>query len=349
MRHITNGEQPSPTRRSTRPKKTSEHLRGYIVGAGAKGNCGKEYHACRNLLTTFNDNAEEGSIAQETGEIAAQIAAQSAKNDMSAELNPTICDGQEQDQEQTMRGGLGQFSNDNDDELPTTHGDIEEQWTKRRKRFDKTIANEMGVDDLYEHAVLQEIEEGDSVMLEFGAEDNKDNDDGGNEGGFDGVELGSANDAHDDDNTDGVTDVELGNANNTTERARKTIKPKRGVAMTSFNDIMNDKVDVEPLSLIQTTTCPKCGGEKLEAEQKRGVTKHYCCQNGSVLDVPDQPMPFQILDRSSTDPKIVAEIELRDLLRNEQNIQHKVKYAQAQHLHQYARVVLTTSLRFHPP
>ena len=239
---MTNDEQPSPTRRSTRPKKTSEHLRGYIVGAGAKGNCGKEYHACRNLLTTFNDNAEEGSIAQETGEIAAQIAAQSAKNDMSAELNPTICDGQEQDQEQTMRGGLGQFSNDNDDELPTTHGDIEEQWTKRRKRFDKTIANEMGVDDLYEHAVLQEIEEGDSVMLEFGAEDNEDNDDGGNEGGFDGVELGSANDAHDDDNTNGVTDVELGNANNTTERARKTIKPKRGVAMTSFNDIMNDKV-----------------------------------------------------------------------------------------------------------
>ena len=158
-----------------------------------------------------------------------QIAAQSAKNDMSAELNPTICDGQEQDQEQTMRGGLGQFSNDNDDELPTTHGDIEEQWTKRRKRFDKTIANEMGVDDLYEHAVLQEIEEGDSVMLEFGAEDNKDNDDGGNEGGFDGVELGSANDAHDDDNTDGVTDVELGNANNTTERARKTIKQKEAL------------------------------------------------------------------------------------------------------------------------
>ena len=334
---MTNDEQPSPTRRSTRPKKTSEHLRGYIVGAGAKGNCGKEYHACRNLLTTFNDNAEEGSIAQETGEIAAQIAAQSAKNDMSAELNPTICDGQEQDQEQTMRGGLGQFSNDNDDELPTTHGDIEEQWTKRRKRFDKTIANEMGVDDLYEHAVLQEIEEGDSVMLEFGAEDNEDNDDGGNEGGFDGVELGSANDAHDDDNADSVTDVELGNANNTTERARKTIKPKRGVAMTSFNDIMNDEVDVEPLSLIQTTTCPKCGAEKLEAEQKRGVTKHYCCQNGSVLDVPDQPMPFQILDRTSTDPKIVAEIGLRDLLRNEQNIQHKVKYAQAQHLHQYAR------------
>ena len=207
-----------------------------------KETVGKNITRVKNLLRTFNDNAEEGSIAQETGEIAAQIAAQSAKNDMSAELNPTICDGQEQDQEQTMRGGLGQFSNDNDDELPTTHGDIEEQWTKRRKRFDKTIANEMGVDDLYEHAVLQEIEEGDSVMLEFGAEDNKDNDDGGNEGGFDGVELGSANDAHDDDNADSVTDVELGNANNTTERARKTIKPKRGVAMTSFNDIMNDKV-----------------------------------------------------------------------------------------------------------
>ena len=53
MRHMTNDEQPSPTRRSTRPKKTSEHLRGYIVGSGAKGNCGKEYNACKNLLRTF--------------------------------------------------------------------------------------------------------------------------------------------------------------------------------------------------------------------------------------------------------------------------------------------------------
>jgi len=61
---------------------------------------GKNITRVKNLLRTFNDNAEEGSIAQETGEIAAQ----SAKHDMSAELNPTICDGQEQDQEQTMRG-----------------------------------------------------------------------------------------------------------------------------------------------------------------------------------------------------------------------------------------------------
>jgi len=280
-------------------------------------------------MKTFNDYAEEGSIVQETGDIAAQ----SAKRDMMVESNPTINSNDEQEQEQAVREGLRRFLNDNDDGLPTPHGDDEEQWRKRRKRFNEEIANEivsqwrdegyeMGVEDLYAHAVVQQFEKGDSVMFDYGADGDESDDD-----------------IEDDNNDDGVDDVELGNTNDAPQRARKTIKPKKGVAMTSFDDIMHEKVDVEPLNLSQKTTCPKCGGEKLEAEQKSGVSKHCCCQNGSVLDVADQPMPFRSLDRSSTDPKIVAEIKLRDLLRNEetQTPQRQVQYAQAQHLHQYAR------------
>jgi len=45
--------------------------------------------------------------------------------------------------------------------------------------------------------------------------------------------------------------------------------------MTSFYDIMHDRVDVEPLGLSEKTTCPISFAEKLKKEQISGATKRY--------------------------------------------------------------------------
>ena len=333
MRRTTNAEQSSPPRYSPRRRKRNEHLAGYVVG----GRRGKEYNACKKLMKSFNDCEEQGNIAQVCGENAAQNAARDMTVDSNAAVISNDEQGQEQrDEDEAVREDLRRFLNANDDGLHVPRGEDEEQWRKRRKRFNKEIANDvisqwqyedykMGIEDLFAYAVLQQSEQGDPVMFDYGSEGDE-----------------SDEDIEDGGNDDDIDDNEL-NANDAPEQVRKTIKPKKGVAMTSFDDIMHDRVDVEPLNLSTKTTCPKCGGEKLEAEQKIGVSKHYCCQNGAVLDVDDQPMPFRKLDRSSTDPEIVAEIQLRDLLRNEENNsphhspQRREQYARAQHLHQYAR------------
>ena len=273
-----------------------------------------------------------------SGDNAAQNDARDRTVYSNAAVNSINEQGQEQDedQDQAVREELKRFLNDNDDGLHAPSGEDEEQWRKRRKKFNKEIAHEIasqwrdegceiGTEDLFACAVLEQSEQGDPVMFDYGSEEDESDED---------IEYGG--------NDDNVDDVEL-NANDAPEQVRQTIKPEKGVAMTSFDDIMHNRVDVEPLNLSTKTTCPKCGGEKLEAEQKIGVSKHYCCQSGAVLDVDDQPMPFRKLDRSSTDPKIDAEIQLRDLLRNEENAsphtspQRRTQHARAQHLHQYAR------------
>ena len=301
-----------------------------------KGKCGKEYTACKNLMKSFNECEARGNDAQVSGDTASQIAASDITSDSNGAVNSRDVqeNDQNEDEEQTkrIREELKRFLNATDEGLPVPRGEDEEQWRKRRKKFNEEITNEtisqwrdegyqMEVEDLFASAALQQFEQGDSVMDDYGSEGDESDEE--------------IEDNGDDENGD---DIEL-NANHAPGQVRKKIEPKKGVAMNSFDDIMHDRVDVEPLNLSAKTTCPKCEGEKLEAEQKIGVCKHYCCQNGAVLDVDDQPMPFRKLDRSSRDPEVVAEIELRDLLRNEekQSPQRRTQYSRAKHLHQYAR------------
>ena len=68
MRRTTNSEQPSPSRRSKRPRKTNENLSGYVVGMSRKGKCGKEYTACKNLMKSFNECEARGNDARLSGD-----------------------------------------------------------------------------------------------------------------------------------------------------------------------------------------------------------------------------------------------------------------------------------------
>ena len=257
---------------------------------------------------------EHGNNAQMSGDNAAQNAGRDTPVDSNASEHSIYEQGQDQDenQDEAVREELKRFLNESDDGLRVPSGEDEEEWRERRKRFNEEIAHQIAsrwhdegydiaYEDLFAYAAVEQSEQGDPVMFDYGSEQDE-----------------SDEDIEDGGNDDTVDDVEI-NASDAPEQVRTTITPGKGVAMTLFDDIMHNRVDVEPLNLSARTTCPKCGGEKLEAEQKIGVSKRYCCQNGAVLDVDDQRMPFRKLERSSRDPNIVTENELRDLLRNEEN------------------------------
>jgi len=105
MRRTTNSEQPSPSRRSKRPRKANEHLSGYVIGMSRKGKCGKEYTACKNLMKSFNECEARGNDAQVSGDTAAQIAARDITKDSNgAVISRDVQENdQNEDEEQTKR------------------------------------------------------------------------------------------------------------------------------------------------------------------------------------------------------------------------------------------------------
>ena len=138
---------------------------------------------CKNLMNSFNECEEEGNIelsggeehgnnAQMFGDNAAQNAARDMPVDSNASEHSIYEQGQDQDenQDEAVREELKRFLNESDDGLRVPSGEDEEEWRKRRKRFNEEIAHQIAsrwddegydiaYEDLFAYAALEQSEQ----------------------------------------------------------------------------------------------------------------------------------------------------------------------------------------------